>query len=66
MPRTLFLDRAPSMETIERVGDSPCWQHHPYGMLAETHVQMIANTLFHGTSTSCLRGAVDLDDARAG
>ena len=57
MPRTLFLDRAPSMETIERVGDSPCWQHHPYGMLAETHVQMIANTLFHGTTKSCLRGA---------
>jgi hypothetical protein len=45
--RVLFLDRSSSMQTIEKVSDSPCWQHHPYGILAEVHVQMLINTFFH-------------------
>ena len=40
-------DRSSSMQTIEKVSDSPCWQHHPYGILAEVHVQMLINTFFH-------------------
>ena len=41
--RVLYLNRASTMQSIERVSDSPCYQHHPYGILAEVHVQMVLN-----------------------
>ena len=40
-----YLDRAGTMESIPKVDDSPCISHHPYGLLSETHVQMVLNAL---------------------
>lgn len=40
-----YLDRAATMETIGKVLDSPCISHHPYGVLSESHVQMVLNAL---------------------
>lgn len=43
--RTLFLDRSKSMTSLEKVSDSPCWQHHAYGLISEVHVQLILNAI---------------------
>ena len=44
-----YLDRAGTMESIPKVDDSPCISHHPYGLLSETHVQMVLNALAERT-----------------
>ena len=41
----LFLERAPSMESVPRLLGSPCFHHHPYGLLSDTHVQIVLNAL---------------------
>ena len=41
----LFLERAPSMESVPRLSGSPCFHHHPYGRLSDTHVQIVLNAL---------------------
>lgn len=45
MLRPLFLDRASSMESVPKLTSSPCFHHHPYGLLSDTHVQMVLNAL---------------------
>ena len=44
--RFAYLDRASSMETLWRVEDSPCVSHHPYGLMSDTHVQIVLNALW--------------------
>jgi len=41
----LFLDRAATMESVPRLVSSPCFHHHPYGQLSDTHVQIVLNAL---------------------
>ena len=43
--RPLFLGRAASMESVPKLTSSPCFHHHPYGLLSDTHVQMVLNAL---------------------
>ena len=47
LPAPLFLDRAASMESVPRLSGSPCFHHHPYGLLSDTHVQFVLNALCH-------------------
>ena len=40
------------LRSLEKVSDSPCWQHHPYGILSEVHVQLILNAIADAGSTT--------------
>ena len=42
----IYIDRVPSMYVPYNI-TSPCFHHHPYGMMSDLHIQFVLHALFH-------------------
>ena len=56
---------AATMESVPRLTSSPCFHHHPYGLLSETHIQIVLNAICGGrVEARAVQGREPTESAR--